>query len=84
MKALIASTAVVLAACAGPQPTYWYKTGATERDFNMAMARCRMGIANIPESRKGGPGADLQDIATRMQYGDDCLIADGWYRGPRP
>lgn len=81
---LCAATAVALAACASPEPNYWYRSGATQRDFDMAMARCRMGAATIPEPRRAGAGDELRSAATSIGYMNDCLTADGWRLGPKP
>lgn len=89
----VATTLLLLCAVAGcaSSANYWYKTGATERDFEMAMARCRMGAATLPDprARPRAPGVemgarDLESAAVVGQYMNDCLTADGWYRGPAP
>jgi hypothetical protein len=62
----------------------------------MAMARCRMGVAQLPApadvvpvDRVGMAGAyltqagrDLSAAATSLQYMNDCLTAQGWSPGP--
>lgn len=81
----------VLCACASVSqpPKAWYKTGATQQDFNRSTAQCRMQAAGIqPASREGLPttaggnvqraGLDLQDAAVTMQFMQDCMTAQGW------
>lgn len=86
MRALLLLAAIVLVGCGTPRA--WYKAGATERDFNMDTARCRMGAAGIQDRAplpRGGAaatmeqaGRDLQDAATRAGYFRDCMISQGW------
>lgn len=89
--ATTAALCTLLAACAAPQVQTWYKAGATEADFNVAIARCRMGAAGMPERNlpyrpiSAGDittqaGMDLGNAASRMQYENDCLTAQGFHR----
>lgn len=70
----------IVAGCAAQQPQTWYKTGATEAEFDVAMARCRMGVAGLPAQRGTGAAADLRDAATSIQYMNDCLTSQGFHR----
>lgn len=75
----------VLAGCEAPAP--WTKPGATERDFQMSLARCRMQAAGRPSDPDLGRGNQRQQMGAAMQsagasisYINNCLMADGWFR----
>lgn len=70
-----------------PRPTpkpRWTKDGATQKDFNIAVARCRVQLASVPMNRispNGGfaAAADAPDnIATRDMFMNNCMVADSW------
>jgi len=80
MRVAIALTIVLLAGCT---TVTWHKDGATQRDLDRATASCRTGSAFLPEPRPQGNGmsdlgASMQSLATRMQFQEDCLTANGW------
>lgn len=57
---------VLLAACAAPSK--WSRDGATDRDFRMELAQCRVVAATVPDPIIG--------LATV----NNCLIGKGWER----
>jgi hypothetical protein len=81
---------LALVGCAAPEPETWYRAGATEQDFNIAMARCRRQVARLqePERVRGNTlgagmrqaGQDLEFIGSQAQFMNDCLTAQGFHR----
>lgn len=65
----IATAGLLLAACAAP--THWEREGATDRDYRMELAQCRVTAASIPDPIIGG--ATIRN----------CLIGKGWEQRPR-
>lgn len=88
MRALtIPAALVALAGCAAA-PTHWHKPGATEADFQQALARCRMYAAGMPREQRPllpppqgvAMGDALMEIGRTQHFMADCLTADGWRR----
>ena len=89
-----ASVIAILAGCAAPQnqpPMRWYKSGASQQEFDQQAARCRMQLAALPPApvapppRSGDLAAafnapiEAQDRAERpARFMRDCMTADGW------
>lgn len=102
MRPLLVATALAVAGCAHgskhqaaqPQPTlYWRKAGATQEDYNVQVASCRMKLAMVPEGpvRPDSPslgnaisqaGDVLANTATRAQFMQDCMVVAGWRLEP--
>lgn len=72
-----------------PAQLYWRKAGATQDDYNVQAATCRMKLAAIPDAPitpdNGGLGNALvqaSDImantASRQQFMSDCMVVGGW------
>jgi len=85
-KTLALLAAAMLAGCAAPT---WHKAGATDREFQMSLARCRMGVAMVPQQQPNPfqpqnqmmqAGAAMENLGAQMAFIDNCLMADGWER----
>lgn len=70
-------------------PVTWNKPGATEADFQQALARCRMHAAGLPREQRPllpppnqamAAGDALMEIGRTQHFMADCLTADGWRR----
>lgn len=72
----VALIGLLLTACAAP--TVWVREGATERDFRMEQAQCRVEAGKRSRSNDGSVGGNLADIATGMATLNNCMIGKGW------
>lgn len=72
-----------------PPPKRWQKDAATQRDFEIQLAQCRVQVANLPLDNRppatGGIAAAFENsarsadnIATRDMFMRNCFIASGW------
>ena len=68
MKLATAAISVALFVSACTAPAKWYRDGATERDFRMEHAQCRVEAAKVPDPIIG------------MVTVNNCLIGKGWER----
>lgn len=80
MRAIMIFALLALAGCAiTPAPErQWYKKGASEEDFQRALAGCRVQGAMVPQSNDGGVGGTLFQTAIMMQTVDNCMRAQGY------
>jgi hypothetical protein len=66
MRLAVISLALFISACTAPAK--WHRDGATERDFRMEHAQCRVEAAKVPDPIIG------------MTTVNNCLIGKGWER----
>ena len=63
--------------CAGcGSPSTYYKSGATQDEYDRAMATCRMKADMIPADPNVGK---LGQIAVDMDFMDNCMVSQGWH-----
>ena len=74
MAILIYST---LAGCATPQ-TIYVKPGASDEEFQRALAGCRVQGAMVPPATGTGAGEELFQTAIVMQTIENCMRAQGF------
>lgn len=92
MKIAPLMLAIAMTGCATAPEKKWYRNGATEQDYNISAARCRMGLAGLREPERlypigvasaagtaiGNAGRDLEFAATQIQFMNDCMVSQGW------
>lgn len=71
---------LTLAGCA-TTPTRYVKPGATEEDYQRALAGCRVQGAMVPPAAAGaGAGDELVQTAIMMQTIENCMRAQGFVK----
>jgi hypothetical protein len=70
---------LALAGCAAPK---YIKPGATEEDFQRALAGCRVQGAMVPPAAGTGAGDELFRTAIMMQTTENCMRAQGFVKQP--
>jgi hypothetical protein len=70
---------LTLAGCA-TTPTKYVKPGATEEDFQRALAGCRVQGAMVPAAAGTGAGDELFQTAIMMQTIENCMRAQGFVK----
>lgn len=85
---LILALSFTLGACGS---SALYPTRPDAEDFDVGMAKCRMGMAGLPiapsqpNSMNSGVamqnlGASLGEAANRQAYMENCMLTMGWRR----
>lgn len=64
------------------QAPHWQHADSTQ-ELNVAMAKCRMGMAMLPSPTPTGGGLvglgnAITDLEIRNSYMNDCMVAQGW------
>ena len=78
MRAIAILMLLAVAACASAPERKYYKEGASEEDFQRALAGCRVQGAMVPQSTDGGAGESLFQTAIMMQTIENCMRAQGY------
>lgn len=70
---------LALGGCVTASPKY-VKPGATDEDFQRALAGCRVQGAMVPSAADAGGGEELFQTAIMMQTIDNCMRAQGFVK----
>jgi hypothetical protein len=68
---------LTLAGCASPK---YVKAGATDEDYQRALAGCRVQGAMVPNAQGTGAGDELFRTAIMMQTIENCMRAQGFVK----